>query len=361
MMHKLKHIVSKTDLVTPTVLRLAAEAEAKLGELRGYVHIVPNEAILLSTLPFQEARASSEIENIVTTADDLFRARVNDEPADQNVKEVQAHADALLYGWKHVRNSKILRLDDLLNIQKRLIGNNAGLRTQLGTTVKNNMTGETVYIPPAPEQLPELMSDLVAFINDANFSHLNPLVKMAVIHHQFESIHPFYDGNGRTGRILNQLYLVLHEKLDLPVLYLSRYIIATKPEYYRLLQTVRDENAWGEWLHYILNGITETATQTIHLIRQINELLLDLKHRIRTKYPRHYSQDLINALFKYPYTKIGFLQTDLACSYHTARTKLKILTKAGFLKEIQAGRDNYYLNHELLELLMGVHGPADSE
>lgn len=353
-MRKLEQLVAEMDLATSAVLGVAAEAEARLGELRGYVHTVPNEAILLNTLPLQEARASSAIENIVTTEDELFRAHVDDKLANKPVKEVQAHADALLQGFQQVRKSKVLRLEDLLKIQARLIGTDAGLRTQGGTVLKNN-AGETVYTPPSPERVPELMDDLVAFINNTDFSRLNPLVKMAVIHHQFESIHPFYDGNGRTGRILNLLYLVLCGRLDLPVLYLSRYIIATKTEYYRLLQAVRDEANWDEWLVYMLSGISTTATQTTQLLRDINRLLRRFKLEIRRDHKGHYSQDLINALFKHPYTKIGFLAKDLQCSYLTARTKLKILTAAGFVSEFQGGRNNYYINDALVGVLMSMH------
>lgn len=341
-------------MATHKVLNAVAPAEAKLGELKGFVHTVPNEAILLNTLPLQESRASSEIENIVTTDDELFRARVENKLINQPIKEVQAHADALLNGFNRVRAHKTLRSTDLLEIHQCLIGNDAGMRTQMGTVLKND-AGEIIYTPPAPSEVPALMDNLIKFINDADFSPLNPLIKMAVIHYQFESIHPFYDGNGRTGRILNLLYLVLCGRLDLPVLYLSRYIIATKSEYYRLLQAVREEEDWDAWLIYLLKGIATTATQAINLLKNINNLLHDFKHKIRENHSRHYSQDLINVLFKHPYTRIEFVQRDLNCSYRTASYKLKLLTESGFMREIRRGRSNYYMNDALVECLMNVH------
>lgn len=198
------------------------------------------------------------------------------------------------------------------------------------------------------------MANLIDFINDESMSTLNPLVKMAVIHYQFESIHPFYDGNGRTGRVLNLLYLALQSKLNLPVLYLSRYIISTKSEYYRLLQAVREHDVWEEWILYILKGITVIAKQSIELIYKIKKLVADFKHKIRKQFPKMYSQDLINALFKHPYTKIDFLSRDLQCHRDTATKYLKRLVIAGFLDEVRLGRSNYYRNAQLVECLMSM-------
>lgn len=349
MMKYPKLLTDAAHLETQTVLKATAKAEAKLGELKGFVHTIPNESILLNTLPLQEAKASSEIENIVTTDDELFRSHVDDS-VNGSAKEVRAHADALLHGFEIVKETRMLRLADILAIQCLLIRNDAGLRTQEGTVLKNG-AGEVIYRPPPPRELPELMGNLINFINDDSLSPLNPLVKMAVIHHQFESIHPFYDGNGRTGRILNLLYLALAGKMDLPILYLSRYIIANKAEYYRLLQAVRDEQNWEQWLLYMLEGVAQTSEQTINLIRQITQLMGRYKIQIRSNH-KFYSQDLVNNLFKHPYTRIDFLMADLRCSRPTASKYLDQLTNDNLLQKIRAGGQNYYVNHSLVDCLL---------
>src|SRR5690606_17780900 len=198
-------------------------------------------------------------------------------------------------------------------------------------------SGQTVYTPPSPEQLPVLLTDLDRFINDPAASTLDPLIKMALIHHQFESIHPFYDGNGRTGRIVNVLYLVKEALLDSPVLYLSRAIVRSKADYYRLLQDVRDRDTWEEWVQYMLGAVERTAGEGIATVQAIKALLLDYKHRIRAKY-RFYSQDLINNLFFHPYTKIELIQNDLKVSRVTATRYLDALAEDGLLERQKVGR-----------------------
>lgn len=218
---------------TRTVLKKAAEAHRFLAELKGVAATIPNEEILINTLTLQEARHSSEIENIITTQDDLYRAVVADESTvSPETKEVQDYTTALRAGFRSVRESRLIRLHDILHIQETLEKNRAGLRRLPGTSLENQATGEVVYEPPrAAREIEELMGNLVAYINDEELCDADPLVKMAIIHHQFESVHPFYDGNGRTGRIINILYLVAKDLLDLPVLYLSRYLIQTKAGY----------------------------------------------------------------------------------------------------------------------------------
>ena len=352
-MNKLSELLLKIELETPAVLKAANRAESKLGELKGTMGIIPNKAILLHTLPLQEAKTSSEIENIVSTNDDLFRSKL-DLAVNGTAKEVRAHDDALIEGFRKIKADNLLRLQDILNVKQTLLKNNAGIRTTSGTVLVNN-AGETIYTPPSPEKLPDLMKDLITFINDDKLGNFNPLVKMAIIHHQFESIHPFYDGNGRTGRIINILYLVLVGRLDLPVLYMSHYILNTKEKYYRLLQEVRDENVWEEWIIYMLDGIYQTSVNTIALIKNMHKLMQEFKHKLRKTHPRHYSQDLINSLFKHPYTKVAFVQEDLGCSYLTARNKLKLLAENGYLSEIKKGRSNYYVNDRLVECLLTTH------
>lgn len=255
-------------------------------------------------------------------------------------------------GFEIVRKEKLLLNKHILTIQKELLKNNAGFRTQ-GVTKLVNSQGQTVYTPPlnATEVL-DLMSNLEKFINDSEFSNLDPFIKMAIIHYQFESIHPFYDGNGRTGRIINILYLVLQGLLDIPILYLSRYITQNKAEYYQVLQDVRTKNDWKHLILYFLKSVEVTAIQTIDLITNINTLMQDYKTDIQTKLPKIYSQDLINNLFRNPYTKIEFLEKELKISRRTAQNYLDSVAENGFLEKIKIGKSNYYMNNALIKVLM---------
>jgi len=334
------------------VLKKAAEAHRYLAELKGIAATIPNEESLINTLTLQEARHSSEIENIITTQDDLYRAVVSDEASvSPTTKEVQDYATALRAGFRSVRQSRLIRLNDILLIQETLEKNKAGLRKLPGTALKNQATGEVVYEPPqAARQIESLMANLVAYIIDDELCDADPLVKMAIIHHQFESIHPFYDGNGRTGRIINMLYLVAKDLLDLPVLYLSRYLIQTKASYYWELQAVRDSGNWEPWLLYMLEGVSQTARQTIDLIGKIRELMQHTKHRMREECPKIYRQELLNNLFNHPYTKIEFVMEDLAISRITATKYLDELVNIGMLGKIKVGRSNFYINTSLMAL-----------
>jgi Fic family protein len=341
-------------LESRTVLKKVAEAHRYLAELKGVAATIPNEEILINTLTLQEARHSSEIENIITTQDDLYRAVVSDEASvSPETKEVQDYATALRAGFRSVRQSRLIRLNDILLIQETLEKNQAGLRKLPGTSLKNQATGEIVYEPPQSAQdIKDLMENLVAYINDDELCDADPLVKMAIIHHQFESIHPFYDGNGRTGRIINMLYLVAKELLDLPVLYLSRYLIQTKTGYYRELQSVRDTGDWEPWLLYMLEGVSQTAKQTIALIGQIRELMQHTKHRMRNECPKIYRQELLNNLFNHPYTKIEFVMEDLGVSRITATKYLDELVGIGLLDKTKVGRSNFYINSALMALFL---------
>lgn len=347
----LKHI---EQWETRTVLKKAAEAHRYLAELKGVAATIPNEEILINTLTLQEARHSSEIENIITTQDDLYQAAVADEASvSPETKEVQDYATALRAGFRSVRKSRLIRLNDILLIQETLEKNRAGLRKLPGTALKNQATGEVVYEPPqSARDIEDLMANLVAYINDDELCDADPLVKMAIIHHQFESIHPFYDGNGRTGRIINMLYLVSKDLLDLPVLYLSRYLIQTKAGYYQELQAVRDTGNWEPWLLYVLDGVTQTAQQTITLISQIRELMQHTKHRMRDECRKIYSQELLNNLFNHPYTKIDFVMDDLAVSRITATKYLDELVSIGLLDKKKVGRSNFYINSPLMALFL---------
>lgn len=340
------------DLETRAVLKSLPSAHAALAELKGIASTIPNQTILINTLGLQEAKDSSAIENIITTHDDLYKSELNlDSFKSLNAKEVQNYISATKKGFELISKSGLLTNKIILKVQEELEGNNAGFRKLPGTALKSSETGEVIYTPPQdPEEIRNLMTNLEEFINDRSICDFDPLVKMAIIHYQFESIHPFYDGNGRTGRIINILYLI-HENLqNLPILYLSKYIIKNKSDYYRLLQCVRDESNWEDWLLFMIKGIELTSRETIDLILQIRELMMQYKNIIRGKY-KFYSQDLLNNLFKHPYTKIEFIQRDLNVSRITAANYLNQLANDKLLTKKKLGTGNYYINDLLFELL----------
>jgi Fic family protein len=310
---------------------------------------------LINTLGLQEAKDSSEIENIVTTHDELFKDEVlPDAFANPAAKEVLRYRQALMVGFELVRQSGLLTSNNIIKIQGELERNNAGFRKLPGTALKDG-AGRTVYTPPQdPEEIKSLMRDLERFINEPDLFDADPLIKMALIHHQFESIHPFYDGNGRTGRIINVLYLVKEGLLDIPVLYLSQHIVRNKNRYYDLLQRVRVDDIWEDWVLYILEAVEITAGSTLLTVQAIKNALMDYKHRIRDQH-KFYSQDLINNLFSHPYTKIEFLQRDLNVSRMTATRYLDALCDTDFLIKRKIGRGNYYVNVALNQILLNQH------
>ncbi|MCE3001440.1 MAG: Fic family protein [Xanthomonadaceae bacterium] len=332
-------------------------AHRHLAELKGVAASMPNQGILINTLALREAKDSSEIENIVTTHDELFRDAANAAAGTPAAKEVARYRQALRVGFDSVRASGLLTTNQIIAIQSELEKNRPGLRKVPGTVLADG-AGKVVYTPPSPEHLPGLMGDLDRFINEPERFDADPLIKMALIHHQFESIHPFYDGNGRTGRIINVLYLVKEGLLDIPVLYLSRAIVRSKADYYRLLQSVREQGNWEDWVLYMLDAVEKTAVDAIAVIGAIKALLMDYKHRIREAH-RFYSQDLINNLFSHPYTKIEFIQHDLKVSRLTATRYLDLLTETGFLRKRRLGRSNYYINEPLFRILTGEAPPTD--
>ncbi len=344
----------KKELETRSVLKKLAQAHRALAELKGTITSIPNQSILLETLTLQEAKESSAIENIISTFDEVFQSNLfSNSFASPAAKEVHQYAAALKKGFELVKQHQLFTSNHILQIQEVVEQNQAGLRKLPGTKLLNDNTGEVVYTPPQDyDTILSLMNNLEKFINDDTMMDADPMVKMAVIHHQFESIHPFYDGNGRTGRIINILYLVQKGLLHLPVLYLSRYIIRHKNDYYRLLQEVRDKENWEEWILFMLDGIEKTAAASVVLITSMKELMQQYKQQIRTNHPKLYSQDLLNNLFKYPYTKIEFLQIDLQISRSTAIRYLDVLVKAGILTKHKVGRDNFFLNKKLFSLLV---------
>lgn len=351
----LRPLPLKLDLESKPVLKKLVKAHQALAELKGVVAIIPNQTILASTLALQEAKDSSAIENIITTHDDLYQSdRQSQQFVTLAAKEVHKYADALYDGYEQVQASGLLTNNDIIKIQAAIEGNEAGFRKVPGTELKNEQTGEVIYTPPSPEKIVHLMAELERFINE-DLVDWDPLIKMAVIHHQFETIHPFYDGNGRTGRVINILYLVKAGLLHSPVLYLSRYINQNKTTYYQLLQDVRETGEWQEWLLFILEGVAQTSRQTVALIQGIKELMQHYKHRMRDELPKIYSQDLINNLFRHPYTKIDFVVHELQVHRNTAAKYLEELVRLGLLEKHKIGKDNFFLNAALYDLLLNVN------
>ncbi|CAM3484920.1 Protein adenylyltransferase [Flavobacterium longum] len=342
------------DVETRKVLRQLNAANRKLAELKGIALTIPNETILINTLVLQEAKDSSAVENIVTTHDDLYKAdaQMKEFAISASTKEVLSYAEAVKLGFQIIRKDKLLLNSCIKEIQKKLEQNSAGFRSVPGTTLKNQV-GQIVYTPPQEKNAIErYMDNLQTFINDDSVSDLDPLIKMAIIHHQFESIHPFYDGNGRTGRIINILYLISKNLLDLPILYLSRYVINNKAEYYQRIQAVRDDNEWEAWILYMLKGVEQTAEQTIAQVKAISTLMMQYKHKIRPLLGRSYRHEFLNNLFSHPYTKIDFVCKTLGVGRITATKYLNKLVEHKLLEKVKVGRTNYYMNMQLCNLLM---------
>jgi len=349
----------RADLETVRVLKALAKANRALAELKGRAASIPNQNILINTLSLQEAKASSEIENIVTTQDELFQADVLSEGLESAAaKEVARYRDAVKLGHDRLRQTGgVIANTTLVEMFRLLKRRDDGFRTTPGTALKHDRTGEIVFIPPQDGQkVIAHMTALERFINDDDLCALDPLIKMALIHHQFESIHPFPDGNGRIGRILNVLYLTRTGLLDTPILYLSRHITRTKSDYYRLLQAVRESDAWEEWVLYILEAVAETAQATLELVEGIREQMASVKRRLRDELPKLYSQDLLNNLFRHPYTRIEFVINDLGVTRQTAAKYLDTLAEQGFLEKHHAGRSNYYINAPLVRLFLDMSG-----
>lgn len=347
---KLHRLPLRRDLESIKVLKALPRAHAALAELKGLASSIPNHQILINTLALQEAKDSSAIENIITTHNELFSLDASN-PLSSSAKEVQNYRIALELGFNSLKDKGFIQVRDLNHIQSVVVSNNSGIRKLPGTALRNSKTGEVIYEPPQDHfEIIELLSNLEAYINDPSLDDFDPLTKMAIIHYQFESIHPYYDGNGRTGRILNILYLIQSDLQQLPVLYLSRYIIRNKQDYYRLLQEVRLSDSWEEWLVYMIRGIEETANETIALISEIKILMHKMKQQLRSSY-KFYSQELLNNLFKYPYTKIEYIMNDLGVSRITATNYLNSMAEDGLLTKQKIGKTNYYVNQSLFDLL----------
>lgn len=349
----LQHLPYPGDFETKKVLKKLNNAHRALAELKGVAQSIPRQEILINTLVLQEAKDSSAVEDIVTTHDEIYKSNLAIERyISPQTKEVQNYTQALRYGFETLTNQKGLSLNNILSIQEILEENKAGFRKVPGTTLKNDLSGEVVYTPPQnANTILELMRDFENHFNQSSLSDYDPILKMAILHFQFESIHPFYDGNGRTGRILNILYLVGEHLLDIPILYLSRYIIKNKTEYYTRLQHVRDDNDWENWLLYMITAVEETAKETLVQVAQMKEKMMSMKNILRNNY-HFYSQELLNHLFKLPYTKIELFQKELGISRVTASNYLNRLAKDKILSKHKLGKSNYYVNDRLVDVLI---------
>lgn len=345
------------DLETKEILKQVNLANKALAELKGVAHTIPNEGVLINSLVIQEAKESSEVENIVTTHDEIFQAdlSVSNYAVSNAAKEVMNYREAMLEGFSRVKENMLLTNNIIKNIQEKLEKNKAGFRTSAVTL--QNSKQEIVYAPPKTgDEVEHYMSNLEHFINNSELSDLDPLIKLAIIHHQFESIHPFYDGNGRTGRIISVLYLVQNRLLDLPILYLSRYITRNKADYYKLIQAVRDNDGdikdWRNWVMFILKGIEVTSKETIILINGIAQLMAQYKAILKPVFGKTYKHELLNNLFFHPYTKIEFIERDMNVQRKTAAKYLDMIVDLKLLTKMKKGSSNYYINNALFELFL---------
>ncbi len=343
-----------SSIESPRILKKAIAANRVIAELKGVAQTIPNQSILINTLGLQESKDSSEVESIVTTHDELFKYDKESSDFSPATKEVHRYNEALYYGFEQLSKTGLITNNALVRIAQIITKTDAGFRNLPGTFLKNEQ-GEIIYAPPQHhDNISEQMKNLERFINDSKISDFDPLVKMAIIHHQFESIHPFFDGNGRAGRILNILYLISQGLLEIPILYLSRYITKNKTEYYRLLQKVREENAWEEWILFILTALESTAQQTIGTIEGIKSLMLEYKGIFREKEPKLYSHELMNIIFSHPYTKIDFIASEIGITRITASRHLKRLVEMGLLELRKYKNTHYYINGRLLNLFASL-------
>jgi len=342
----------KQDIETKNILKKTITAGRALAELKGLGDTIPNQSMLVNSVVLQEAKASSEIENIITTDDALFKAfTAKTSSVDPSTKEVLRYREALWEGYNELKKRPILATNLFVKLVQRIKENQAAIRRTPGTTISNAATGEIIYTPPEGEAvIRDKLKNLEDYIHGED--DIDPLIKLALIHYQFETIHPFSDGNGRTGRIINILYLVFQGLLDLPVLYLSKFVIDRKNEYYRLLRQVTEKREWEPWILYMLDAVEETAAFTRKRILDIRDLMTETMEVAKETLPgRVYSKELIELIFSQPYTKGQFLVDAGIAKRQTAAEYLKELEKIGVLKAQKIGRETLYLNGKLYDLL----------
>lgn len=333
------------------ILRQLSKSSKALGELKGIAQTMPNQAMLLNAVVLQEAKDSSEIENIITTQDELYKALSTKMQQGGQVKEVINYRKAIFAGYELLKEQGFLRLRDIEFLQKTIVENNAGVRSMAGTVLKNDKTGEVVYTPPQEkDEILDLLSNFLESFNQIE-EDFPPLINLAILHYQFESIHPFYDGNGRTGRILNILYLIINDLLDIPILYLSSYINESKSEYYRLLNNVNKTDQWEDYILYILRAIETTSNRTISKINLITTLLTETIKTVQNNEPKIYRKELIELLFEQPYSKIDYVVDKLGVERKAASRYLKKMEEIGIIKSQKVGREIIYVNEKLIEIL----------
>lgn len=339
------------DLKTFKILESLNEASRALAELKGFASSIPNQHILINAITINEAKDSSAIENIVTTHDSIYKVLTQSGFKEAAAKEVVDYRSAIWHGYEIINEKGFISTNILVEIQAMIEPNKTGIRKTPGTNLVNSITGKVIYTPPQQEsEIRDLLKNLEDYIN--NFDDgVDPLIKMALIHYQFESIHPFYDGNGRTGRILNVLYLVLNKLIDSPILYLSNYINKNKGDYYKLFNEFRENNNYEDWIIYILKGIEETSKNTIELIKQIQSEMESFKEEFMVKLPKIYSDELLYSLFFEVYTRINYIENRCGVTRQTATNYLNQLTEAGLLEYEKIGRESIYKNTRLIELL----------
>ena len=336
---------------TPRILEELSNASRYLAELKGFANSIPNQHILINAITINEAKDSSAIENIVTTHDSIYKVLTESGFKESAAKEVVDYRSAIWRGYEIIKEKGFISTNILVELQSMIEPMNYGIRKTPGTNLVNSVTGEIIYTPPQIEsEIRDLLKNLENYIN--NFEdETDPLIKMAMIHYQFESIHPFYDGNGRTGRILNVLYLVLSGLLDSPILYLSNYINKNKSDYYRLFNEFREKNNYEDWIIYILKGIQETSKNTIDLIKMIQEEMELYRNKFREELPKVYSDELLDALFFEVYTKINYIESKCGVTRQTAASYLNQLVDKGLLDYEKVGRESIYKNTRLISLL----------
>jgi Fic family protein len=334
---------------TRTVLKACISARAAIAELKKAGELIPNQTMLINLLPLLEAKDSSEIENIVTTTDQLFQYAVEEKGADHATKEALRYRTALYQGYLQLEK-KPLCMATALEVCSTLKNVDIQIRKLPGTLIGNPATGEVIYTPPEGENvIRDLLSNWEQFLHDDD--DLDPLIKMAVSHYQFEAIHPFYDGNGRTGRILNVLYLIECGLLTLPILYLSRFIVQNKQDYYRLLNQVTEDQNWEDWLLFMLRGVEQTARWTCDKITALRELMESTTEYIKAQRPKIYSHELVWLIFEQPYCRISNLVERDIAKRQTASTYLKQLSEIGVLQEIASGKEKLFVHPRLIDLM----------
>jgi len=349
-LEKLPPVREKVETIE--ILRQVNKSATALAELKGIAKTIPNQAMLVNAIVLQEAKDSSGIENIITTQDELYKAlTVNKSKISADTKEVVNYRKAIFQGFEYIDKQGFLSVNNIVSIQQELVNNTAGIRNMPGTVLKNDKTGEIVYTPPQDEDdILTLLSNFILHFNK-NEEGLSPLIQLAILHYQFESIHPFYDGNGRTGRILNILYLLLNGLIDVPILYLSSYIIENKAEYYRLLNKTNTTDQWDEWILFMLKAVESTSKSTIKKISSIKTQLDLTILKVQTELPKIYTKELVELVFELPYSKIDYVVTKLKVERKAASRYLRELENIGIVVAQKVGRETIYINKDLIDIL----------